>query len=132
MPKAAKPVKAQKAPKTISKPAIKTVAKQEVTGTSKGARSGVVQEYNVLVGQGSITAQGEAEPVLVMFNCLLLGPDKKYPVLYPGDEVQFEIEEKKNRRNLLGQEFGPGKLAVNVRLVKAVPRQPVYRRVHAY
>ncbi len=119
MPKAAKPVKANKAPKTASKPA----AKQEVLATSKGAQSGVVQEYNELVGQGSITAKGEAEPILVLFPGV---------ALYPGDEVQFEIEEQKNRRNLMGQEFGPGKLAVKVKLVKAVPRQPVYRRPKVY
>ncbi len=119
MPKAAKPVKAAKAPKTVSTPA----AKQEVLATSKDAQSGVVQEYNELVGQGTITAKGATEPILVMFPGI---------ALMPGDEVQFEVEERKNRRNLLGEEFGPGKLAVNVKIVKAVPRQPVYRRPRVY
>ncbi len=119
MPKAAKPAKAVKAQKTVSTSA----SKQEVSATSKGALKGVVQEYNELVGQGSISVQGEAEPILVMFPGV---------ALMPGDEVQFEIEERKNRRNLMGAEFGPGKLAVKVKLVKAVPRQPVYRRPHLY
>ncbi len=119
MPKAAKPTKAAKAPK----PAATSVAKQEVSATSKSALKGVVQEYNELVGQGSITIQGEAESILVIFPGV---------ALMPGDEVQFEIEDRKNRRNLMGEEFGPGRLAVKVKIVKAVPRQPVYRRVHAY
>ena len=126
--KSAKPVNAPKAPKTAPAPAVKQVS----VSISKNAFKGVVQEYNVLIGQGFIKSQGESEPVLVMFNSLLPGPDNKFPVLYPGDEVQFEVEECKYRRNLMGEEFGPGKLAVNVRLVKAVPRQPVYRRLKVY
>ncbi len=122
MPKAAKPVKAAKASKTV-KPETTQVETQEVKTVSKGAQSGVVQEYNELVGLGSITAKGEAEPILVLFPGM---------ALMPGDEVQFEIEDRKNRRNLLGEEFGPGKLAVKVKLVKAVPRQPVYRRPRVY
>jgi len=139
-PKAVKAVKAADAPKPASKPTSKSAPKttpapakkQEISSTSKHALSGSVQEYNELIGQGFIKCQGEAEPLLVMFNCLLPGPEKKFLVLYPGDEVQFEVEECKNRRNLLGEEYGPGKLAVNVRLVKAVPRQPVYRKIHVY
>ncbi len=122
MAKAAKPVKASKATKVV-KPASTTIAKQEVVATSKGAQSGIVQEYNELVGQGSITAKSGEESILVLFPGV---------ALMPGDEVQFDVEERKNRRNLMGQEFGPGKLAVNVKLVKAVPRQPVYRRPRLY
>ncbi len=88
---------------------------------------GIVKEYNVLTGQGSIIPKGEEEAILVFFSGIVPTADKHFLTLYPGDEVSFKVEERKYRRNLLGLEFGPGKVALNVRILKAVPRGPVWR-----
>lgn len=92
---------------------------------------GTVLWYDINAGHGRIKPTGGGDPIILLYSGIAPDARGKIPTLFPGDDVEYEVEELDRRVTPLGVNFGPGfagtRVIVTSNRAHRAERYPVLR-----
>jgi cold shock CspA family protein len=94
--------------------------------------NGTVIWYDFSAGHGLIAPASGGESVVVLYSDIMPGSKGRVPTLFPADEVEFEIEDRDQRRTPYGVNLGPGSVASRVNVISSPTRHSERYPVQIY